>query len=223
MQGNRLQMRTARIRAALVNAAQGFIAQGRVNVPVLEITQAAGVGMGSFYNHFESKEALFQAAVDDALESVGLYLDALTADTDDPVEVFTQSFRLAGRAFRLQPKLSRVLLNSAGSLMDSDKGLAPRSRRDIAAAADAGRFEVDDLDRVMALVAGTLFAMGRLLLEDADRDEETTVDRTAADVLRALGVSTDEARELSTRPLPHFHGEAMNSVFESVSGGAAKN
>jgi len=30
--------------------AQTLIAQGRMNVPILEITQAADVGMGSFYN-----------------------------------------------------------------------------------------------------------------------------------------------------------------------------
>ena len=36
---------------------------GKFNLPVLEITQAADVGMGSFYNHFDSKEQLFQAAV----------------------------------------------------------------------------------------------------------------------------------------------------------------
>ena len=32
-------------------------------MPVLEITQAADVGMGSFYNHFESKEELFEDGV----------------------------------------------------------------------------------------------------------------------------------------------------------------
>ena len=40
----------ARTRAALIRAAQTLIAQGRMNVPILEITQAADVGMGSFYN-----------------------------------------------------------------------------------------------------------------------------------------------------------------------------
>ena len=36
---------------------QGFIAAGKFNVPVLEITQAADVGIGSFYNHFDSKDS----------------------------------------------------------------------------------------------------------------------------------------------------------------------
>ena len=65
-------------------AAQGFIAEGRTNVPILEITQAADVGMGSFYNHFETKEELFDAAVEDALDAFGAALDQLTAGIDDP-------------------------------------------------------------------------------------------------------------------------------------------
>lgn len=46
---NRLERRKMRTRAALIRAAQGFIAAGKLNVPVLDITQAADVGMGSFY------------------------------------------------------------------------------------------------------------------------------------------------------------------------------
>ena len=66
---NRLERRKHRTRMALVRAAQVLIAEGRLNVPVLEITKAADVGMGSFYNHFDSKEQLFDAAVGDVLDS----------------------------------------------------------------------------------------------------------------------------------------------------------
>jgi hypothetical protein len=44
---NRLERRKHRTRAALIKAAEGFIAVGKVNVPVLEITQAADVGARS--------------------------------------------------------------------------------------------------------------------------------------------------------------------------------
>src|ERR1700739_1394333 len=93
---NRLERRKQRTRAALVKAAQRLIAEGRVNVPVLEITQAADVGMGSFYNHFESKEQLFEAAIADVLDAHGAMLDRLTASIDDPAETFATSFRLTG-------------------------------------------------------------------------------------------------------------------------------
>ena len=101
---NRLDRRKARTRAALIRAAQTLIAEGRTNVPILEITQAADVGMGSFYNHFETKEQLFEAAVEAVMDGYGQLLDDLTADIEDPAEVFACSFRLTGRLQRREPE-----------------------------------------------------------------------------------------------------------------------
>lgn len=199
---NRLERRKALTRSALIAAGQRFIAEGRLNAPILEITQAADVGMGSFYNHFESKEELFVAAVDSALESLGDYLDSLTADLADPAEIFAQSFRIVGRLFRLQPDLSRVLINSGASLIESEHGLAPRAARDIAAATRAGRFVVEDIGLAMALVTGSLLGLGRLLLQQPDRDCAVTVDEMTVGILVALGLSRDDAQELCSRPVP---------------------
>ena len=49
-QGNRLDRRKARTRAALIRAAQTLIAEGRTHVPILEITQAADVGLVKAWN-----------------------------------------------------------------------------------------------------------------------------------------------------------------------------
>lgn len=199
---NRLERRKAHTRAALIRAAQSFLAAGTVSVPVLEITQAADVGMGSFYNHFDSKEQLFQAAVDSALESHGALLDKLTETLDDPAEAFTQSFRMTGRLFRREPELSRVLLNNGPALITSNRGLAPRALRDIKDAADAGRFSVRDPELALALVAGTALGLGQLLHAQPDRDAAAATDAITEDLLRALGLSIDEAHTLCTRPLP---------------------
>ena len=101
--GNRLERRKMRTRAALIRAAQGFIAAGKLNAPVLEITQAADVGMGSFYNHFDSKDQLFEAAVNEILDELGALLDKLTIDGEDPAATFARSFRLVGRLFGQRP------------------------------------------------------------------------------------------------------------------------
>ena len=119
---NRLERRKMRTRAALIRAAQGFIAAGKLNVPVLDITQAADVGMGSFYNHFDSKEELFQAAVNEVLDELGAILDKLTGEGEDPAETFARSFRLVGRLFRRRPEMSRVLLNTGLTLISADRG-----------------------------------------------------------------------------------------------------
>jgi hypothetical protein len=50
-----------------------------------------------------SKEELFRAAVDDALDLFAAVLDELTAGLDDPAHVFAQGFRLTGRLHRAQP------------------------------------------------------------------------------------------------------------------------
>ena len=201
-QTNRLDRRKARTRAALIRAAQTLIAEGRTNVPILEITQAADVGMGSFYNHFETKEELFEAAVEDVMDGYGQLLDELTGDIEDPAEVFACSFRLTGRLQRKEPELSRVLLNNVLRLLSADNGLAPRARRDIATAVDAGRFDVEDLDVAVTMTAAALLALGHLLHHQPDRDVEQTTDRMTEDLLRMFGVPRREAHRICTKPLP---------------------
>ena len=201
-QANRLDRRKARTRAALIRAAQTLIAEGRTNVPILEITQAADVGMGSFYNHFETKEQLFEAAVEDVMDGYGQLLDDLTADIEDPAEVFACSFRLTGRLHRREPELSRVLLNNVLRLLSADNGLAPRARRDIEAAVEAGRFDVEDLDVAVTMAAGALIALGQLLHDQPERDVEETTDRVTEDLLRMFGVPPATAQRICTLPLP---------------------
>ncbi|GAA4886151.1 TetR/AcrR family transcriptional regulator [Actinomycetospora straminea] len=200
---NRMDRRKARTRAALVRAAQTCIASGRTAVPIAEITQLADVGMGSFYNYFETKEQLFHAAVEDALETFGQTLDTLTEDIDDPAEAFAQSFRLTGRLHRRHPELSKVLLNNGLALASSGQGLAGRARRDVDAAVRAGRFAtVRDADLALVVVTGTALTLGQLLHDDPGRDDATATDLVTEDLLRMLGVPADEARAICDRPLP---------------------
>jgi AcrR family transcriptional regulator len=199
---NRLERRKQRTRAALIQAAQSFIAADKVNVPVLEITQAADVGMGSFYNHFESKEQLFDAAIADALDAHGALLDQLTSSIDDPAETFACSYRLTGRLFRRRPQESRILLANGMTLLASEKGLAPRALRDIKEATRAGRFTVDDPELALAVAGGALLGLGNLLRSQPDRDDAEATDTVTEGVLRLFGLSADDAREICRRPLP---------------------
>jgi AcrR family transcriptional regulator len=208
---NRLDRRKAHTRTALVRAAQGLIAAGKLNAPILEITQAADVGMGSFYNHFDSREHLFQAAVEDALDAHGAFLDRLTVGMEDPAQIFAQSFRLTGRLHRRNPELSRVLLNNGLNLVGSDKGLAPRARRDIEAAARAGRFSIRDSELALVITAGAALCLGQLLHDHPERDDAEATDQVAEDLLRMFGIPADEAGEICRRPLPDLDGSLEDS------------
>ena len=201
---SRLERRKATTRAALIRAAQSFLAEGRTNMPVLEITQAADVGMGSFYNHFESKEQLFEAAVADALDQHGALMDQLTADVANPAEAFAQSFRMTGRLHRMQPELSRVLLNHPLGLFSSETGLAPRALRDLQAGIDAKRFTIADAKLALAAAAGSALFLGELLHQEPDRDDAEAADQLTEDLLRMFGVPAKEARRIAHQPLPQL-------------------
>lgn len=201
---NRLERRKARTRAALVAAAQVFIAQGRLNVPILEITQAADVGMGSFYNHFSSREELLRVAVEEVLDRLGGVLEELTAGIDDPAHIFAQSFRLVGRLHRREPTTSKVLLAEGLVYAGLDNGVAARARRDIEMGMRTGRFLVRDVDLALVIVSGAALCLGQFLHEQAARDDAEAVDQVTEDLLRMLGVSAEEAREISRLPLPEM-------------------
>ena len=197
--GERRKMQT---RSALIRAAQQLLAEDRTHVPILEITELADIGMGSFYNHFATKEELFDAAVEAALEVQGAVLDASGEEVDDPAEVFARSFRLTGRLHRAAPRLSRVILSRGMSLITSEYGLGPRALRDIRRGCESGRFTVSDPYSALLVAGGASLALGQAIHDQPERDDAQLVDQVAEDVLRMLGLSAGDAAAVCRAPLP---------------------
>src|SRR5271166_3263238 len=104
----RLDLRKARTRQALIDAAVLLIAEGRGDrASIQEITEAADIGFGSFYNHFESKDQLFETASSEVLERWGRMMDRASAGITDPAEVFSISLRLSARLSWTHPEVAR--------------------------------------------------------------------------------------------------------------------
>lgn len=200
----RTDRRRERTRNALLAAARKFLSEGRSAVSIQEITDAADVGFGSFYNHFDSKDQLFDEAVRSALQIYSELRDGVVARFDDPAEIFAVSFRLTGRLQRRIPEMVRVVLNSGMGVMLRDEGLAPRARRDIQAAQDLGRFEPMDPNLAIMAAGGALLGLLQLLDADPDADAEELSDEMAYRMLRMFGVSKRTAQRLSTGALPEL-------------------
>ncbi|MER6074106.1 TetR/AcrR family transcriptional regulator [Streptomyces sp. NPDC001817] len=200
---NRVDRRRARTRAALIAAAQRFLAdQGRTDVSIQEITEAADVGFGSFYNHFTSKDELFDAAVALTLEEHGALLESVVGDLKDPAEIFAASVRLTGRLQRTHTQIARILVRTGMTYLTSDSGLAPQAMRDLRAAADNGRLDIDDPRTSVAMVGGALLGVLHLLETRPDLDAAHVSDQLAFRLLRMFGMARAEAQEIATRPLP---------------------
>jgi len=199
---NRADRRRQRTRQALVDAALVFLSEGRTNVSIQEITDAADVGFGSFYNHFESKDELFEAALVQVLQSYVEVRDTVAAGLEDPAEIFTVSYRMTGRLAHSHPELARVLLNTGTKALVHEAGLAPRARADIAAAVEAGRFHVEDVELAFMAAGSAMLGLMQLLESTPDADAGALTDHMTVLVLRMLGVSKRDATRLCQRPLP---------------------
>ena len=107
---SRLDRRKARTRQALIDAAVRLIAEGRGDrASIAEITEEADIGFGSFYNHFDSKEQLFQTASEEVLERWGQLIDRATAGLTDPAELFAVGTRISGRLGWTHPDIAGFL------------------------------------------------------------------------------------------------------------------
>ena len=200
---SRFDRRKARTRQALIDAAVRLIAEGRGDrASVQEITEEADIGFGSFYNHFDSKEQLFQTASEEVLERWGQMIDRASANVTDPAELFAVGTRISGRLGWTHPDIAGFLTGAGLDVLDTPHGLAPRALRDIRAGQAAGRFTVPDPEIALSAVAGGLLGLLRMCQRHPDRVTEATVDQLAEAELRLLGVSADEAARLTALPLP---------------------
>jgi AcrR family transcriptional regulator len=203
----RLDRRKARTRQALIDAAVGLIAEGRgERASIQEITEAADIGFGSFYNHFESKDELFRTASEAVLERWGQMIDRACAEMDDAAEVFAASFRVSGRLGWTHPDLARFITGAGLDLLDIPRGLAPRALRDIKLGQAAGRFTLPHADIALSTVAGGLLGLLRLHQRHPEQIDENTVDQLAEALLRMLGIPAREAKRIAARKLPDVAG-----------------
>jgi AcrR family transcriptional regulator len=76
-----------------------------------EVTDAADVGFGSFYNYFESKEELVEAVVLDVMSSLARTLIAHVDTFDDPAEAAAAAHRWFVRTAVEDPETARLLVN----------------------------------------------------------------------------------------------------------------
>ncbi len=88
-----LRADAARNRARVLDVATEVFTTRGVGVPTEEIARAAGVGVGTVFRHFPTKEALLEAVMVRRLEAIAAMTAQLAAQAD-PAEAFFACFRL---------------------------------------------------------------------------------------------------------------------------------
>lgn len=212
----RLVRRRRETRVRLLDAAFGLmVKKGMEGVTINEITDAADVGFGSFYNHFDSKEDLLTALVDWLFEQLTETLDGLVGGLSDPAEVVAVSVRHTLLRACYEPTWGQLLIREGLSARALSSRLGQRLLRDARRGIAQRRFVVtDELISVLSVIGTVLAGLAaefhfsaasktisrsRKVLRSR---EERFAQNIAAVVLQAFGLKRVEAEKVARRPMP---------------------
>jgi AcrR family transcriptional regulator len=200
----RRDRRKARTRQALIDAARRIMAErGVAEVSIQQITDAADVGFGSFYNYFPDKAQLFETALEQVFDEYGALIESVTEHMDDPAEVVAAGIKMTGRLTSVQPEMARIFVRMGISSISRPSGMAARALRDIERGIATGRFTVDNPYAALAMVSGGLFGLlhMRAVLDNSALGEDIC-SSLAEQVLRGLGVPAADAGRIAHLPVP---------------------
>ncbi len=157
--------RPERTRAALIAAGRRLFSQRPIDaVTVDDLVRAAGVGKGSFYNHFSDREALARAISGEIRAAVEAAVDRANADIDDPARRVARACCLYLRFALDEPERAAFLVHIHGGATSLEAPLNRGLVADISAGMDQQRFRIGNREAGVLLVMGvTQIALTRLV------------------------------------------------------------
>jgi AcrR family transcriptional regulator len=193
--------RRARTRQKLTDAAAVLISEkGVAGLRIQEITERADVALGSFYNHFESKEELVEAVVADTIDVRAQAIVAQMASIEDPAEVVSFACRRVIRIAYDEPDLAWLFVHLDRADVLFEAMVLPYWMETLERGIALKRFDIGDTHIVLTGVTGGALAVMRAVL---DRRHGGDADAVFAEgVLRSLGLAHADAHEIVSRPLP---------------------
>jgi len=157
-------------RQRILDAAEAIFATEGVSVPIDAVAERAGVGIGTLYRHFPTKEALFEAIVMARLEYLLAVAKAYAA-ADEPEGALFSFLREFAQQASAKHDLFDALSSAGIDIKSSCSGMVDEMKRCIDAlrrrAVTAGSIRSDvSTDEMIGLVVGVCQGGGH-----AGRDE----------------------------------------------------
>jgi AcrR family transcriptional regulator len=173
---------------------------GYERASIAAIAEEADLGFGTFYSHFESKQAIFQALVELAVEHRNQLVRQVTARATDPAERFAIALAVPVELAARESELTRCLLEARRSADNprADEALVARLREVVAAGCAAGRFHVPDQRAALIAAVGSLRALCKAVAH-GELLGPVAMQSSAELGLRILGIEGGEAAQLANK------------------------
>jgi len=187
--------RRERTRAALLDAGEAlFAAKGRDGVTIDEITAAADVAKGSFYNHFPDRDALAHEVYRLVRLAVESQVDAANAGVADPAVRMARAGCVYVAFAITAPRRAGALIRLFDGEAMADSPLNRGVVGDLEAGFAVGRFGRMSPPAALLMIYGVALAgMSRALDATQPPLDVATVGDLYAGLLRGLGAPSDEA------------------------------
>ncbi len=158
-----------RNRKRVLEAAQECFARDGIDAQMDDIAACAGVGVGTVYRHFATKEALIEALAADYFEGQSA-LARKALEVDDPWEAFAGFVRSGAALMADSRALPQVMsdrpdmMRNAAIAEDAESGFFAMIETLIARAKQAGAlredFEIEDIPAIMCSLGSLQLSKG---------------------------------------------------------------
>jgi len=111
-------------------AARVFAAHGFANTTVQTIANYVGVGNGTVYRYFPTKDQLFLAAVERGLNELTAEMDRVVQQPGDPVQVLKEAIRVYLRFFHRRPEMAELFIQERAAFPHHHRPLYFAAQRD---------------------------------------------------------------------------------------------
>lgn len=169
--------------------------RGFENSSIAEIIEEAGVGVGSFYNHFSTKDELAAEIFALRVEELGADLEWVALNSPDMAAATCYAFRRLIDQVQNDRVWAAFVLQLEPKLQLLDKFLRPHARKALSFGMENSTLDIDDLEVAITSIHAVMFAVARSLLEGhIDGKQAHEASRLA---LRMFGLEDSKAHALS--------------------------
>ncbi len=190
----------------LAAAARLFARRGYADTQMQTIADHLGVGNGTVYRYFRTKEALFLATVERGLAELTAEMDAIMGATGEPMNQMRQAVRAYLRFFHRRPEMAELFIQERAAFRHHHRPLYFVSKDDddckhaefFERLRAAGLVREMPQERFFNVIADLLYG---IVLTNLLTGRAVDPDAQADDVLDVIlhGVLSDAARKKLTR------------------------
>ncbi len=175
-----------------------FAEFGYQKADIQQLAETLGIGKGTIYRYFPSKEELFLATVDEGMRELTSKIERAVDHLCDPIEYIKQGFLAYLGYFDQHPELIELLMIERAEFRDRKKNTYFKYRDDHAEARrdiirqgmKSGRIRTMPVDHIFDLFSDTLYGV---IFTNHLAGRKTSFEKQASDMLDILfnGILTD--------------------------------